>query len=138
MANHEEYRVKLKAGLVPALTDSVRQLDAFFLDQQKLLPAHGAYHGAMEIAEAVPLYGVIRQTKPAQCVETGVANSLSSAFILEALRVNGGGSLISIDLPGFSQQAAAQAGASSDPRSPDPTAVIPRDREASGSTLWAN
>lgn len=45
------------------------------------------------------LYVLIRLTKPATVVETGVFDGISSAVILQALEDNSGGKLISIDLP---------------------------------------
>lgn len=45
------------------------------------------------------LYLAVRFAKPQIVLETGVFDGLSSAVILEALRGNGSGELISIDLP---------------------------------------
>jgi predicted O-methyltransferase YrrM len=45
------------------------------------------------------LYLVVRFAKPRLSVETGVFDGVSSAVILQALADNGGGELISIDLP---------------------------------------
>ncbi len=45
------------------------------------------------------LYVVTRLLRPRVVVETGVFDGLSSSFILQALKDNGAGSLISIDLP---------------------------------------
>lgn len=45
------------------------------------------------------LYCLVRHFEPRLVVETGVASGKSSAVILEALRMNGVGRLISIDLP---------------------------------------
>lgn len=45
------------------------------------------------------LYVLCRALTPTVVVETGVANGMSSAFILQALRVNRHGTLHSIDLP---------------------------------------
>jgi predicted O-methyltransferase YrrM len=44
-------------------------------------------------------YLACRLLEPAVVVETGVAYGVSSAFILKALEVNGGGTLHSVDLP---------------------------------------
>lgn len=44
-------------------------------------------------------YLLCRLSKPEAVVETGVAHGVSSAFLLTALRVNGGGELHSVDLP---------------------------------------
>jgi Methyltransferase domain len=50
-------------------------------------------------APGAVLYGLVRTLRPELVVETGVANGVSSAFILAALRANGTGRLVSIDLP---------------------------------------
>jgi predicted O-methyltransferase YrrM len=47
------------------------------------------------------LYGLVRRFAPAQVVETGVAQGVSSTFILSAMEKNGSGHLVSIDLPNF-------------------------------------
>ena len=52
----------------------------------------------MENGSAFLLYSIIRKMKPEKIVETGVANGVSSYFILHALLNNGRGSLISIDI----------------------------------------
>ncbi|CAN5673901.1 hypothetical protein BH20ACT11_BH20ACT11_07680 [soil metagenome] len=44
-------------------------------------------------------YLFCRLTRPEKVVETGVAHGVSSAFLLAALRENGGGELHSVDLP---------------------------------------
>jgi hypothetical protein len=44
-------------------------------------------------------YILCRIRKPQAVVETGVANGVTSTFILQALETNGGGELYSIDLP---------------------------------------
>jgi predicted O-methyltransferase YrrM len=48
------------------------------------------------------LYRLIRATQPKIVVETGVYRGVSSAFALAALRDNGDGKLVSIDLPSAS------------------------------------
>jgi methyltransferase family protein len=45
------------------------------------------------------LYAMVRLTRPAEIVETGVSSGVSSAHLLLALRRNGTGRLHSIDLP---------------------------------------
>lgn len=57
------------------------------------------------------LYLLCRALTPGLVVETGVANGLSSAYILQALAVNGSGVLHSIDLPLPSESSAQQIGA---------------------------
>ena len=44
-------------------------------------------------------YVLARVTQPSSVVETGVCYGVTSAFLLQALRTNGGGRLHSIDLP---------------------------------------
>lgn len=50
------------------------------------------------------LYATVREFKPRLVIETGVASGFSSYFILKALEDNQYGSLISIDLPNYSNQ----------------------------------
>jgi predicted O-methyltransferase YrrM len=52
---------------------------------------------------AAELYVVVRATRPAVIVETGVASGVSSAHMLRALAANGTGTLHSIDLPNVQQ-----------------------------------
>jgi predicted O-methyltransferase YrrM len=47
---------------------------------------------------SVLIYALVRLRKPETVVETGVANGMSSFFILHALRLNGRGKLYSIDV----------------------------------------
>jgi predicted O-methyltransferase YrrM len=46
------------------------------------------------------LHPIIRVLKPKVIVETGCASGASASFLLAALEKNGGGTLVSIDLPG--------------------------------------
>lgn len=55
------------------------------------------YSGDADFVRA--LYALCRALRPALVVETGVAYGKTSAYILAALRANGTGRLISIDLP---------------------------------------
>ena len=61
--------------------------------------ANGYSLGAIGYAEGTYLYAALRQLRPRVAVETGVANGFSTAFLLQALHVNGEGHLTSIDLP---------------------------------------
>lgn len=47
----------------------------------------------------IALYCLCRDMMPSKVVETGVLHGLTSTFILEALKKNGKGKLVSIDLP---------------------------------------
>ena len=49
------------------------------------------------------VYCLVRALRPAVFVETGVLHGMTSAFVLEAMRVNGHGRLISIDLPSYAE-----------------------------------
>jgi predicted O-methyltransferase YrrM len=50
-------------------------------------------------------YLLCRLVRPERVVETGVAHGVSSAFLLAALRENGGGELHSVDLPPLRREA---------------------------------
>lgn len=54
---------------------------------------------SQDCSEEETLYTIIRIRKPDIVVETGVAQGVSSTFILQALEDNGRGQLYSIDLP---------------------------------------
>jgi predicted O-methyltransferase YrrM len=54
--------------------------------------------GFPEVKEPL-LYALVRRVRPAQVIETGVAQGISTTFILSALRRNDRGRLSSIDLP---------------------------------------
>ncbi len=56
-------------------------------------------------------YAVCRAVKPSVFIETGVAYGVTSAFILQALTINGRGKLYSIDRPPFARDAARFIGA---------------------------
>jgi predicted O-methyltransferase YrrM len=55
--------------------------------------------GAIGYAEGAYLYAIVRALRPGVAVETGVANGFSTAYLLQALHVNGEGDLHSVDLP---------------------------------------
>ena len=61
--------------------------------------AMGASAGLKEVA----LYLLVRKYKPKLIVETGVANGISTYFVLKALHLNGSGKLISIDYPNYNK-----------------------------------
>jgi hypothetical protein len=56
--------------------------------------------GFMDFSCSVLLYHIIRWFKPRIVVETGVANGVTSTFILSAMDANNEGKLYSIDWPG--------------------------------------
>lgn len=52
-------------------------------------------------AYRVVLYCLIRLLRPRVFIETGVLHGLTSLFLLQALADNGGGRLVSVDLPSY-------------------------------------
>lgn len=56
--------------------------------------------GFMDFSCAVLLYHIMRWLKPSVVVETGVANGVTSTFVLSAMEANNKGKLYSIDWPG--------------------------------------
>ena len=65
------------------------------------LPSGHSHDGGDALTTTV--WAIVRHTRPRHVVETGVAQGVSSAFILTALRKNGHGHLWSIDLPPVSR-----------------------------------
>lgn len=59
--------------------------------------------GGVEV-EAPILYSALRVISPDNVVEVGVANGVSSYYILSALEQNGNGNLISIDIPKYESE----------------------------------
>jgi predicted O-methyltransferase YrrM len=57
----------------------------------------------------IGLYAIVRATRPAVFVETGVLHGLTSAFMLEALARNDHGRLLSVDLPSYAETGPANA-----------------------------
>lgn len=53
------------------------------------------------------VYCLVRALKPQVFVETGVLHGMTSAFVLEAMRVNGSGRLVSVDLPSYAESGPA-------------------------------
>lgn len=78
--------------------------DYIFNDVQEAATKYqtGDVFGTFRILYGPLLYVVCRTLKPKYVVETGVANGLSSYFLLEALEENNSGTLYSVDLPNTS------------------------------------
>jgi predicted O-methyltransferase YrrM len=51
--------------------------------------------------EGVGLYALVRAIQPDRAVEIGVANGVSSLYVLAAMEMNGHGTLVSIDKPKY-------------------------------------
>jgi hypothetical protein len=80
--------------------DVVSKLKGSFSADEISRSSTGGWPSVKEIA----LYLLIRKYRPSLVVETGVAQGISSRFILEAIRENGAGKLISIDLPNYNPE----------------------------------
>lgn len=103
----------LRGDLKPFLQEdallAIEQTVARGQDQLAADPAFGMLHGA-DLGLARLCYAICRLQKPATVVETGVAHGVTSAFLLQALAVNGVGELWSIDLPPLAEGADDQVG----------------------------
>jgi len=55
----------------------------------------------IEIDAPLELHALVRLLRPQHVVEVGVSSGVSSAYLLHALRMNGRGTLHSVDLPTF-------------------------------------
>jgi len=75
------------------------QLKTKFSEEDFKRYSIGASAGLKEVA----LYLLVRKYKPKLIVETGVANGISTYFVLKALHLNGSGKLISIDYPNYNK-----------------------------------
>jgi hypothetical protein len=90
----------LKARLRPFLEEPEvvalerRTAVAAAIDDAGPLPIHNA-----DVRLARTCYVLCRALRPEVVVETGVANGVTSSFVLQALELNGSGELHSIDLP---------------------------------------
>jgi predicted O-methyltransferase YrrM len=89
------------AATLIELRQQLRQdLERVFTAQEIDTVATGGYPALKEIV----LYLLVRRYRPKALVETGVAQGISSTFILRALADNGEGRLISIDLPNYNPE----------------------------------
>jgi predicted O-methyltransferase YrrM len=88
---------------------TVEELVSHGLEQLGADATIPAYHAAA-FTLARLCYAVCRMQRPKVVVETGVAHGVTSAFLLQALEVNGAGELWSIDLPPLAEGADHQVG----------------------------
>lgn len=75
--------------------------ERFLARLKEKLKAHPDGYGGQMTREAPAVYALIRLLKPRAVVETGVADGVTSSYILRALEDNGQGKLYSIDLPHY-------------------------------------
>ncbi|MBX5491776.1 MAG: class I SAM-dependent methyltransferase [Chloroflexi bacterium] len=94
------------ASVLPGWTEVLAEAPLKAIEEQvqrgrRDLDGQGPWHVGMnaDLALARCLYGLARALQPETVVETGVGYGVSSAFILQALAVNGRGHLYSVDLP---------------------------------------
>lgn len=76
---------------------AVRSLDRYLERQGKRWSRFDA--SLMSPFKGPFLYFLVRFTRPQTVVETGVASGISTSYILQALKENGRGRLVSVDLP---------------------------------------
>jgi predicted O-methyltransferase YrrM len=85
---------------VEELFQEIEEDTAFLTDLRKRYGATRPDREAvLDIGRFKVLYALVRISRPAAVLETGVHDGLSSALILRALERNGHGALTSIDLP---------------------------------------
>jgi hypothetical protein len=77
-----------------------QRLRSRFTAEEILRSSPGGWPGTKEVV----LHSLIRRYRPQEVIETGVAQGVSSTFILDALSQNGSGHLTSIDWPNFSME----------------------------------
>lgn len=99
-AEFDRYRAELDASELPAKLERLMQrFDAAVVGET---PRGNAYSfGEVGPEAGARLYALVRKARPRVCVETGVCNGVSSAFILQALHDNDLGRLYSIDFPEY-------------------------------------
>lgn len=74
---------------------------AFHAAIQEKLRLHQDGYGGQMTREAPAIYSLVRLLKPEVVVETGVADGVTTSYILRALEDNGRGKLYSVDLPHY-------------------------------------
>ena len=78
----------------------LEHLEAGYREYWSIVSPETSYNtGRLGYEEGIRLYELVREHGPRVCVETGVCNGFSTAFLLLALERNGAGELHSIDLP---------------------------------------
>lgn len=103
----------LGADLLPALDelhggDLLRRLEARLAPEPTWQTKRFASIWDLRLYR-IGLYALVRAARPEVFVETGVLHGLTSAFLLDALRRNGRGRLLSVDLPSYAETGPANA-----------------------------
>lgn len=107
----EALSVSISGALAePSLKTIERATMARLNELQQTSPMPPAMNADITLARFC--YAVCRATKPSVALETGVASGVTSAFILAALKANGGpGTLWSVDLPPLAAEPGPHVGA---------------------------
>ena len=92
----------------PELVLLERQIEEKIRSGASPTPFFGYYNADSRLARTV--YLVCRALRPAVALETGVANGLSSSFLLQAMVSNNKGVLHSIDMPPLSNTGSCEVG----------------------------
>ena len=118
-----EYTLKAMLAypsLKPDIQYITKQLNNNFTQEERARYAHGASAGLKECV----LYALVRHYKPGLMIETGVAQGVSTYFILKAMHENRRGKLISIDEPNYNPKGYIDNGGNRD------NVYIPKGRQA--------
>ena len=118
-----EYTLKAMLAypsLKPDIQYITKQLNNNFTQEERARYAHGASAGLKECV----LYALVRHYKPELMIETGVAQGVSTYFILKAMHENRRGKLISIDEPNYNPKGYIDNGGNRD------NVYIPKGRQA--------
>ncbi|HZY69378.1 MAG TPA: class I SAM-dependent methyltransferase [Thermoplasmata archaeon] len=92
---------------VQAVGEAAGRQDLFrAIEREHRLEGRSSY---VEIEAPLELHALVRLMRPAHVVEVGVSSGVSSAYLLDALDLNGSGTLHSIDLPSFPRKRAPES-----------------------------
>jgi predicted O-methyltransferase YrrM len=97
--------------MTPYLEEApLREIERHVSQKQSAFNVDPVFEGFHDSGMALArfCYAVCRLLRPDVVVETGVARGISSAFLLQALAMNGKGALWSVDLPPLSEAIADQ------------------------------
>ncbi|MDP9159448.1 MAG: class I SAM-dependent methyltransferase [Acidobacteriota bacterium] len=95
-----------------ASDEALSQIEEDVRREQQRIPSNapfGTFHNG-DFALARLCYQIVRTIKPQIIIETGVCYGVTSAFLLQALQVNGRGHLHSVDLPPLGKDADQHVG----------------------------